>query len=83
MERTDAKIDVSDYQRITLEELDETGAVRLIEGIVEQAARDYRRAKKIGAKWLKKDCEKFFKSAYFERLTGLNGRAVVEALDRI
>ena len=81
--KLDAKIDVSDYQRITLEELDETGAQRLVEGIVTQAARDYRRAKKLGAKGMKRDCVRFFRSAYFERLTGLDGRAVVEALDRL
>lgn len=74
-------------ERMTLEEISDEGALRLVEHILHQASMDYWRARgnriKAGVtepSGLETDCERFFRSRWFETLTGLNGKPILEEL---
>lgn len=63
---------------------------RLANAIIVQAAKDYakalRRLKKFphdkDAAYTKRDCERFFRSGWFEVLTDLDGEVLMEKLQR-
>ena len=63
---------------------------RLANAIIVQAAKDYtkalRRLKKYpwdkDAESVKKDCERFFRSSWFQTLTSLDGEVLIEKLHR-
>ena len=76
-------------ERMTLEEFSDEGALRLVEHILHQATMDYWRARggrlKAGREeksGLETDCERFFRSRWFETLTGFNGKPILEELRR-
>ena len=66
----------------------EDGAELLVQAIVLQALEDYRRARRIlrrrpdreSARLMVRDVERFFRSAWFSCLTGLDGSKVLERL---
>lgn len=75
--------------RMTLEEFSDEGAQRLVEQIVHKASTDYwhsrgGRIKAGGVEptGLETDCERFFRSRWFETLTGFNGKPILEELRR-
>lgn len=62
------------------ETLNDVGVDNLVQGIVLRAVEDWRHAKKIlklreiqEARARMEECEKFFKSSWFEMLTGFKG----------
>ena len=63
---------------------------RLANAIIVQAAKDYakalRRLKKFphdkDAESVRKDCERFFRSGWFQTLTSLDGEMLIEKLHR-
>ena len=70
------------YKRLTPDELSEEGALQLAAAIAREAVMDYDLALKSGNDLMKEHCERFFLSAYFSNLTGLNGRAVIDKARR-
>ena len=62
---------------------------RLANAIIVQAAKDYakalRRLKKFphdkDAQYVKKDCERFFRSGWFEVLTDLDGEVLIQRMN--
>lgn len=62
----------------------------LANAIIIQAAKDYKKALKALKKnsryepalFIKRDCEKFFRSAWFATLTNLNGEALMDGLKK-
>ena len=68
----------------------ETCYTNLANAVILQAAKDYRRAlhrlKKApwekDAKRRKRDCERFFRSSWFQTLTSLDGEVLIETLHR-
>ena len=66
----------------------EDGAELLVQAIVLQALEDYRRARRIllrrpdreAARLMIRDVERFFRSEWFTRITGLDGRTILEKL---
>ncbi len=66
----------------------EDGFEVLVRAVVLQALEDYRRARRIlrrrpdreSARLMVRDVERFFRSAWFSCLTGLDGRKVLERL---
>ena len=79
--------DDGEYRRLTLDEMDERGCQHLIEGIVERAADDYRNARMRERltnhkSLVAEECARFFRSAWFEMLTGLDGEVVIEQLEK-
>ena len=74
-----------------MREMNDKGVQNLIEGIVRQAADDYRNARRGELRSrdqghyipsaLKRECERFFRSSWFEMLTGLDGEAILEKLE--
>lgn len=78
------------YKRITKESLNDEGCLNLLEAYVGSLAEDYRTAIKvfISNKKDKKSYEalinirNMFLSDYFSDLTGLDGKAIIEQLDR-
>ena len=74
---------------MTYDELTDDGVQRLIEHVVHQASMDYWRARgsriKAGGEeksGLETDCERFFRSKWFHTLTGMDGRPILEELQR-
>ena len=72
-----------------IKDLDQKGVEDLIEGIVRQAVRDWKDAKKVldkqpesvAAERSLLDCERFFLSPHFIFLTGMDGRRVLFKLE--
>lgn len=70
--------------------LDDTGVQNLVCGIVKLDVDDWRRARRrlkkrpnsLEAEGMVKDCERFFRSEYFENLTGMDGREFLEQLKK-
>lgn len=63
----------------------DVGAVNLVEAIVSMAAHDLEwslKKRKPGEpeERMQRECERFFRSAYFTRLTGLDGKLVLQEL---
>ena len=67
------------------------GALDLLAGIIRRATQDWKNAKRAlrrrpyadNAKIREaevKECERFFRSAYFARMTGINGEAFIRML---
>lgn len=69
-------------------ELSDAGATNLVCAIVEVAVRDWRHSRKklkknpgsLDADRCVKECERFFRSRYFENLTGMNGKEFLARL---
>ena len=61
-----------------LKDLDTIGAENLVNAIIRQAKTDYMHGKPDSE--LHKDAERFFKSKYFEVISGLDGHAVLRDL---
>ena len=79
------EINVKGYQRLKMEDAHPEGIHNLIEGIVKQAAHDFRQGLKTEAKLHKPslqrmDAEKFFRSNWFYNLTGLDGAYIVRRM---
>ena len=79
--------DDTQEQRLTFAELNDRGCQHLVEAIVARAADDYRYARMRERLTQHKslvaaECEQFFRSEYFELLTGLDGEAVLQRLDK-
>ena len=81
---------MEDYKRLTADDLNDEGCLMLVCEICREAAADYLQAKAAlnrhpddkRAQANYKVKRNFFLSEYFYGLTGLNGRAVLEGLDR-
>ena len=58
----------------------EIGVENLVEGIVKQAAKDYRQVRDKEKSPEKKELERFFLSKWFHTLTELDGKLVLEKL---
>lgn len=58
----------------------EIGVENLVEGIVKQAAKDYRKVRDKEESAEKTDLERFFLSKWFHTLTGLDGKLILEKL---
>ena len=81
---------MEDYKRLTADDLNDEGCLMLVCEICREAAADYIQARdnyrrkpgdnRAAANYRVK--RNFFLSEYFYKLTGLNGRAVLEGLDR-
>ena len=67
------------------------GAIDLMAGIVKQAEQDWQNAKRnlrmyprskkaVEYEMMINECERFFRSPHFARITGLDGKAFVRAL---
>ena len=62
----------------------------LANAIVIQTAKDYRKARKMlaknprngAARYVKNDCEKFFRSSWCELLTSVDGEMILEQLQK-
>lgn len=71
-------------------EMDSKGAVNLVCAIVRTAVRDWKSAKRrlkrnpgnLNAEGVVIDCECFFRSAFFENLTGMDGREFQRRLNK-
>ncbi len=59
---------------------DEFGLERLNEAVILQAARDYVMACKCGDKRTKRECEKLFKSDWFNAFSKLDGNVLLAML---
>ena len=56
----------------------------LVEGICRQAAKDYiSKGKSPTVEYRRKDAEQFFMSSWFELLTGLDGKRILDKLDEM
>lgn len=56
----------------------------LVEGICRQAAKDYiSKGKSSVAKYWRDDARQFFLSSWFEFLTGLDGKRILDKLDEM
>lgn len=81
--------DVQGYQRIqSPDQLNDDGIQMLIEAVLVRAADDYRlgrlKERTYGHKsGVVMEVKRFFRSAWFEMLTGLNGDAILERLERM
>lgn len=64
----------------TRKPLDPDGARMLVEGIVQQAVIDFQSSQPFSTE--RQEVERFFRSSYFESLTGLNGRAILKKLTK-
>ena len=68
--------------------MDDKGCLDLVQAIVMQAVKDWKDAKKklkkkpddLLLKSMVEECEKFFKSEYFNNLTGLDGNSILGKL---
>lgn len=60
--------------------LDPDGAQALLEAIVQQAMIDFHASQPFSTE--RQEVERFFRSSYFEDLTGLNGRAILKKLTK-
>ena len=60
--------------------ISDKGAENLVEGIVKQAANDYRKVRNMEECYEKEKLEKFFLSGWFHLLTGLDGALVLGRL---
>ena len=60
--------------------IDPDGAQMLVTGIVQQAVMDFHSSQPFSTEC--REVERFFRSSYFENLTGLNGRAVLKKLTK-
>ena len=71
-------------KRIKLKNKCESGKIKphqlLIEAIILQAVRDYRVALKKDDRCMKRDCERFFRSEWFQRLSKLDGNKILNRL---
>ena len=63
-----------------MKDIDPQGAENLINGIVRQAKTDFMHGKPDSE--MHKDAVKFFRSKYFEVLTGLDGQAFLRQLEK-
>lgn len=76
------------YQRIKPQEICQAGYDALVRAVVAQAAADWRHSVKAGkartkaAGDLRDECERFFRSKWFEALTGVRGDYILEKLRR-
>lgn len=61
-----------------MHDIDEHGAHLLLEGMVRQAAWDVLHSKP--GNYVRIEAENFFRSAWFEQLTGLNGSLILQKL---
>ena len=52
----------------------------LAEAIVLQAVKDYRKALKCDHRSTKRECERFFRSGWFKRLTTIDGEDLIQRL---
>ena len=52
----------------------------LAEAIILKAVKDYRRALKYDARSVKRECERFFRSAWFKTLTTIDGENLIQKL---
>ena len=81
--------DMQGYQRIqSPDQLNDDGVQMLIEAVLVRAADDYRlgrlKERTYGHKSaVVMEVKRFFRSAWFEMLTGLNGDAILERLERM
>ena len=83
-------IDITDYVRLTPDDLCAEGVQNLTEAIVKKAADDWREAVAARIRGnvvlehsrMQTDCERFFLSDWFFELTGLNGRVVLQKLKK-
>lgn len=56
----------------------------LVEGICRQAAKDYiSKGKSSTARYLREDARQFFLSGWFEFLTGLDGKTILDKLEEL
>lgn len=69
-----------DEERLT--DLHPDGVIALVGAIIREAVKNYRRALIVGHRGMQEECEKFFRSRYFESLTNLNGQALIEKVQR-
>lgn len=60
--------------------LDPDGAQMLVSGIVQQAMLDFHSSQPFSTE--RREVERFFRSHYFETITGLNGRAILKKLTK-
>lgn len=76
------KIDTEGYERLKLEDMNIRGAYNLSAAIVRQAAHDWMKAAKKthGRSRIMEECESFFRSGYFQAITGLDGEYVLDRL---
>jgi len=73
---------------ITNVKLDGKGAEKLANGIIIQAAKDYREALKrlkkhprdTDARGVKDECERFFRSQWYSQLTSVDGEFIIRQL---
>ena len=80
---------LSNFQRLTIDKLDDEGCLKILEAFVSYAARDYRAAfhSYLDNKRDKNNyyyyiqAREFFLSDYFHDLTGLFGEDILEMLD--
>lgn len=82
------QIDITNYQRITLEQMNDNGADNLVQAVVDQAVKDYvsGRRSEIATKRsnvLRVDAQRFFSGAWFETLTGCDGTYFLRRLEAI
>ncbi|MCR4719742.1 MAG: hypothetical protein K5768_08960 [Firmicutes bacterium] len=52
----------------------------LAEAIILQAVKDYRKALKYDVRSVKRECERFFRSDWFQTLTKLDGNTLINRL---
>ena len=83
------KSDITGYRRLKFSEFNDNGCDHLVAAIVEKAAADYvwgrnaeLRHPEKGISVLRSEAETFFRSGWFEMLTGLDGDAVICGLER-
>lgn len=85
-----AKIDITDYKRLKLSEFCDVGCDRLAQAIVEKACEDWihGRNKELkhpqnGKNLQRQQAERFFRSSWFEMLTGFDGATIIGHLERM
>lgn len=61
--------------------LDPDGTRLLVEAIVQQAMIDFHSSHPYSTE--RRELERFFRSSYFESLTGLNGRSILKKLTKL
>lgn len=64
----------------TRKPLDPDGVQMLVTGIVQQAVIDFHSSRPFSTE--RQEVERFFRSNYFDWLTGLNGRAILKKLTK-
>lgn len=62
-------------ERLNMNTLNDMGAANLIGGIVNRAINDWLQAPECSV--IRREVEKFFRSQYFQRLTNLEGKAIL------